>query len=353
MAKATDEAKEKKPKKPLTLLEVMDKYKMKAVTEYDAVDRLPTGSLYLDEALGGGWAVGRIQELWGEPSNGKSLMAMISMGRAVRMGLRVVLFDIEFAFDPEWAKFYVDYESPLFMLIQPEANTYGERILDMIMAMCELPEDEAPALIVLDSKDALSFEAEIEGQSGSSFMGVRSQRLTHFIRRVSQIVGATNRTFLFISQVKANFGDTYNPLTTSGGWAMDHFSAIQVKTNMLQKLKATVNKKEIDIGKELNFVNGKNKTAEAKRTAKVRVRELVTTEGSLWAGDSAYEVLDFGTKMGMFTNTAGEVYSGAGNIIWKDRNLGMWNAAHLELMAEPTLLYELETEVRKRMGWLE
>lgn len=346
MAKGEDGAvKEKKVK---TLAEIMNDYGLNVITEYEEVARLPSGSLELDRALGGGWAVGRIQEIWGAPSFGKSLLATIGIGRALFMGKKAALFDLEMSFDSEWSSHFMDVDSENFILIQQRKDTTGESILNSILELS----DKGVDLIVLDSKDAIVFAAEIEGGVGPKNMGLRSQSLGNFMRRLAQIIQDSNTTFIFTSEVRANFGNTYSPYTTSGGHQVDHKCAIQLSLNQPSALKVTVDRKDTVVGTSINTFTNKNKTARAKLNSSVDIREFKTETGSIWAVDTASEVLKIGTELQLFTLADGRVYDGAGNIHWKGENYGTKNAALTAWRAEPVLLSELEQAIRVKLGWV-
>lgn len=330
-----------------SLLDVLRKYDIKIVEQYEPIKRLPTGSLALDQALGGGWAKGCGQELWGEEHMGKSLIALITIGRTLSAGGTVVMIDTENSFDPVWAANYMDIDHDNFHLLQQKANTYGEGILNMINEIAENGVD----LIVLDSKDAISFEAEIEGVIGNSNMGIRSQRFSLFARRISQIIGDSDGVFLYISQARDNIGDQWHPLKTSGGRAFRHANAIKVQMRTPSKIEESRDGKKVVVGNTFNAYTTKNKTSKAFQTGGIRVREYPTKEGSVWAVDSPYEVIEFGTRLSLFTNTSGEIYTGAGNIIYQGETLGSKAAAMTRLNADLNLLSQIEIEIRVKMGW--
>jgi len=336
-----------KEKKQPTIADILEKYNLKNVQEYEEVKRLPTGSLELDKSIGGGWGVGCINEVWGAPSFGKSLLTMITIGRTLFAGKKAVLFDLEKSFDEKWARHFMDVNSENFILVQQHNDTYGEGILNSILALADM----GVAFIALDSKDAIVFEAELEGGVGPTNMGKRSFLLGNFVRRLSQIVGDSETAFLFTSQVRANFGNTYQPLTTSGGHALDHFCSIQVSLNQPAALKVSVDKKEVVVGTSINTHSGKNKTFKAKQNASVAVRKFDTEGGEIWAVDTASEVFKIGTELGMFTLADGKPYDGAGNAHYGGELLGSKNVAISRLRAEPTMCFQIEQAIRSKLGW--
>lgn len=338
-----------KEKKQPTIADILEKYNLKVVNEYEPVDRLPTGSLQMDRALGGGWAVGRVQEIWGPPSHGKSLLTMMTIGRTLFSGKKAILYDLEKSFDPNWARFFMEVDNENFILVQKHEDTYGEGILNSIIAAAH---DPSVGFIALDSKDAIVFEAELEGGVGPKNMGLRAQSLGNFVRILQQVVEDSDVTFLYVSEVRANFGNTYQPLTTSGGHQLEHKCAIQVQMHSPQPIKVKIDSKEVEAGTTYNIYCNKNKTAKAKLKAGIDVRDFTLKDGSIVkAVDVANEVFTIGTELKLFTLSDGRPYDGAGKALYGERMLGMKSEALPLLRAEPALLWALETEIRKQLGW--
>lgn len=331
-----------------TLADIIKKYDVTLIEEFDDVSRLPSGSLQLDRALGGGWPRGRISELWGEEHNGKSLITLIASGRTIMTGGSVVLLDMENAFNKTWASHFVDVKNERFAVLHQNENTYGEAILNMIHKLCENKVD----LIILDSKDALVFGAEVEGETGNAFFGIRSQRFSHFARRLAQILGDSETAVLLVSQARDKIGDTYSPITVSGGRALKHAYAIRVQMMAQKKIEATTDGVKSQVGFELNARTNKNNTYKNKQSAAVPVREFMTENGSIWTVDNAGEAFDIATELGLLTLENGKVYAGSGNAYFCDDLLGSKNVALQKLRAEPILLGKLEAVIRQRMGWL-
>jgi protein RecA len=333
----------------MNLSELLGHFKMDQIVDYDNVMRLPTGSLMLDDHLGGGWAVGRINELWGAPSYGKSLISMITVGRVLEMGGRVLYIDTENSWDPTWAKNFLDIEDrERFTLAEPNIETPGERVLDMTH---QLVENQSVDLIVLDSKDELLFQAEQEGSTGDFYVGVRARILGIWARKMANLLKETNITFLLVSQLRKKIGAMADPDTTSGGLALEHACSIRLRMHSPQPLKEKVGSKEIVVGKVLKGKTNKNKTAKSQPEFSFRVREFETELGSLWTVDTSWEIVEMGTELGMFTNKGGDVYTGNGTIVWNGVELGNANAAIEKLRGNPDLRGELEQAIREKKHW--
>ncbi len=335
----------------MNAIELAQHFNIKVMPTHEEVERLSSGSLSLDKALGGGLARGRIQEFWGEPSNGKSLAGYIAIGKTLRGGGKAMLIDTERSWDPEWASFFFDINDPNFDLRQQERDTVGEVLLDYIDQLTLRNEYD---LIVLDSKDGVIFRGELEGDNSDTHMGLRSRRLGLFIKKLNQLLGDCKTAFLFVSQVRAAIGNTYNPITTAGGYQMDHYCAIQVRLNAPAALTVTQGKKTIKVGFTLQGNTTKNKTAKKGQEFKLNVREFELEEGgSTWLYDRADEVINFGEELGLFLNASGDTYTGAGSINWHGINLGNRNAALMKLREDEALCEEIELEIRVTLGWAE
>jgi recombination protein RecA len=306
----------------------------------DPVPRAGTGSLALDRCLGGGLPKGRIVEIWGAPSNGKSLLSMIMINHFIETGKKVCYLDTERSFMPEWGSQFMDLADPNFVLLQQETGTYGERILDMLGWMVE---KNCFDLYIMDSKDAITFAPEMEGKSGDANMGVRAKRNTHFVRRLNQLLGGSSVSFIFISQVRADvknssYGDG---LTTGGGWAMDHFANIQLK------MLAPTKKDSPPTMLELHGKTTKNKTAINGQEFFLRVNN---NEG-VWSYDAGYDIVIEGKEVGFFTTAEGKPWTGSGHLHCNGVKLGTKEEAIEVINLDPTLQTTLYTAMREKNGW--
>lgn len=342
-------AKAAEPKK-LSLSEILAKHNLKVVEEYSNYERLSSGSLMLDRSLGGGWVRSGIQEIWGNPSFGKSLLCYISIGRTLATGGTVVLYDMERRLekDEAWASHYLDVNHPNLKVIVQEAGQTAESLLNSII---DLAVNGGVDQIVMDNKDALVFGAEIEGQVGPKNMGLRSFLLGNFMRILEQSIKDSRCSFLFVSEVRAAFGDTYHPLTTSGGYGVEHKCDIQVQLHTPEIVKVKVGNEESPAKITVKTKTNKNATYMSQQKAEIEVERFTTDSGYVWRMNTPSEVIKIGTELKMFTNKSGESYSGAGNIIYNDRNLGNKNEAIVALLAEPVLLFEIEQAIRSKLGW--
>lgn len=332
--------------KEMNAIELAEHFHLKIVPVYEEVEYMSTGILSLDEALGGGIARGRIQEIWGAPSYGKSQTTYIIIAQTLRMGGKAALLDLERSWDPDWAKNFFDIDDPNFTLFQKNRDTVGEDILEYIDHLTLRNEHD---LIVLDSKDALVFRAELEGDHEDYHVGVRARHFTLFVNRLDQFLGDSKTAFLFVSQVRAAIGDKYNPLTTSGGKALEHFCAMQIRLDAPKPIKD--GDKGAVIGYEYHGLCNKNKTFPKGKLYTYRTRDFTDADGVvLTLHDRGYELVEYGKNLGLFTNSSGEIYTGSGNIVFDDVELGN-KAKAIELLRTDLVAQKLEQRIRNKMGW--
>lgn len=328
--------------KDMSVDQLIQHFGMIQKNPFEPVLRLPTGSLSLDKCLGGGWPIGRITEIWGAPSNGKSLLSMITINHAIQNGKRVCYLDTERTFDSRWGNQFMDLGSEKFVLLQQQEKTYGERILDMLGWMVE---KDCFDLYILDSKDAITFAPEMEGETGDANMGVRAKRNTHFVRRLHQLLGANSAAFIFISQVRADLKAKYGDgLTTAGGWAMDHFASTQLKLNAPAK---EVLKDGTIAQLELQGKTSKNKTAMSGQEFSLRVNN---DEGH-WYYNAGHDIVMAGKDVGLFVTGEGKPWTGAGHLYWNNIKLGSKEETIAAITEDLTLQADLYAAIRQQYGW--
>ena len=216
------------------------------------IEVIPTGILSLDVALGvGGVPRGRIIEIYGPESSGKTTVALHIVAEAQKMGGTAAFIDAEHALDPQYAgKLGVDINE--LLIAQPDM---GEQALEITEALVR---SNSVDIIVVDSVAALVPRAELEGEMGDSHMGVQARLMSQALRKLTGIVGKTKTTVIFINQIREKIGIVYgNPETTTGGRALKFYSSVRIE---IRKADAIKNVSEI-IGNRTKVKIVKNKVA--------------------------------------------------------------------------------------------
>ncbi len=196
------------------------------------VDAIPTGSLALDAALGiGGIPRGRIVEIYGPESSGKTTLALHILAQAQKLGGEVAFVDAEHALDPEYAAALgVNIDSML--VSQPDT---GEQALEITDALVRSGAVDA---IVVDSVAALTPRAEIEGEMGDSFVGLQARLMSQALRKLAGTISKTNCVVIFINQIRLKIGVMYgNPETTTGGNALKFYASIRIDIRRVEAIK--------------------------------------------------------------------------------------------------------------------
>jgi recombination protein RecA len=195
------------------------------------MDAIPTGAISLDIALGvGGVPRGRIIEIYGPESSGKTSLALHIAAQAQKLGGTVAFIDAEHAFDPVYAKVIgVNLEDML--ISQPD---YGEQALEILETLVR---SGAVDLVIVDSVAALTPRAEIEGEMGDSHMGLQARLMSQALRKITGITGKTNTTVIFINQLRMKIGVMFgNPETTTGGNALKFYASIRIDIRRTEKI---------------------------------------------------------------------------------------------------------------------
>ena len=216
------------------------------------IEVIPTGILSLDVALGvGGVPRGRIIEIYGPESSGKTTVALHIVAEAQKMGGTAAFIDAEHALDPQYAgKLGVDINE--LLIAQPDM---GEQALEITEALVR---SNSVDIIVVDSVAALVPRAELEGEMGDSHMGVQARLMSQALRKLTGIVGKTKTTVIFINQIREKIGIVYgNPETTTGGRALKFYSSVRIE---IRKADAIKNGTDI-IGNRTKVKIVKNKVA--------------------------------------------------------------------------------------------
>ncbi len=249
------------------------------------LDVTPSGSLSLDIALGvGGYPKGRIIEIYGPESSGKTTFALHAIAEVQKQGGRAAFIDAEHALDPVYAKnLGVDINE--LLLAQPDT---GEQALEICEALVR---SEAVNIVVIDSVAALVPQAEIDGDMGDSHVGLQARLMSQALRKLSGTINKTKTTAIFINQLREKVGVMFgNPETTPGGRALKFYSSIRLDVRRSEALKMG----DGIVGNKTNVKVVKNKVAPPFKTAVVDIMygEGVSREGELIDLASDCGVLD-------------------------------------------------------------
>lgn len=296
------------------------------------VEMNSSGSIALDEALGGGYAKGRIIEIYGPESSGKTTLTLHAIAEVQKAGGTAAFVDAEHALDPAYARnIGVDIDN--LIVSQPD---YGEQALEIVDALVR---SGAVDLIVVDSVAALTPKAEIEGNMGDSFMGLQARLMSQALRKVTGVIGKSNTTVIFINQIRMKIGVMFgNPETTTGGNALKFYASQRLEIRKKEKLESGTGDDKEAFGNRVKVKIVKNKVAPPFREVEI---DVLFNEGISRAG----EVLDIGSDRGIIKKS-GAFYS------YGETKLGQGrDNARTFLKANEKLLKEIEKEVRKSKKW--
>ncbi len=288
----------------------------------------PSGSLTLDIALGvGGYPKGRIIEIYGPESSGKTTFALHAIAEIQKAGGRAAFIDAEHALDPVYAK-NLGVNINELLLSQPDT---GEQALEI----CEtLVRSEAINIVVIDSVAALVPQAEIEGEMGDSHVGLQARLMSQALRKLSGTINKTNTIAIFINQLREKVGVLFgNPETTPGGRALKFYSTIRMDVRRSEQIKQGENV----IGNKTTVKIVKNKVAPPFKTAVV---EIMYGEGV----SRVSEIIDLAVEAGII-DKSGAWYS------YNGEKLGQGKETVKALLKENDKLRdELEKKVREHFG---
>lgn len=292
--------------------------------EREAIEAIPTGSLSLDMALGvGGLPKGRITEIYGTESSGKTTLALHVVAEAQRRGGLAVFVDAEHALDIEYAR-ALGVDVDRLYVAQP---TSGEEALEIMDAMIR---SGAVDVVVLDSVAALVPKAEIEGEMGDSHVGIQARMMSQALRKLGGSINKSNTAAIFINQLREKIGVMYgNPETTPGGRALKFWASVRLEVRRGDAIKQGTEQ----IGARTKVKIVKNKVAPPFRLAEF---DVIFGKGISRAGD----LLDVATTRNLVSR-AGTYYN------YGDQRLGQGRDNARQFLDEnPAIFQELDAKVR-------
>ena len=292
------------------------------------IDTCSSGSLSLDIALGiGGYPKGRIIEIYGPESSGKTTFALHAIAEIQKQGGRAAFIDAEHSLDPSYAK-NLGVNINELLLSQPDT---GEQALEICEALVR---SQAISIIVIDSVAALVPKAEIDGEMGDSHVGLQARLMSQALRKLSGTINKTNTIAIFINQLREKVGVMFgNPETTTGGRALKFYSSIRMDVRRSEAIKVG----DSIIGNRTNIKIVKNKVAPPFKTAIV---DIMYGEGVSKTG----EIVDLGVEAGVI-DKSGAWFS------YKGEKLGQGREnVKLLLRDNKELAKEIEKQIREYYG---
>ena len=299
------------------------------------IERFSTGSIGLDIALGGGMPKGRVVEIYGPESSGKTTLALHSVAQVQKNGGRAAFIDAEHALDIQYAK-KIGVNIDTLLVSQPDS---GEQALEIVETLVR---SNAVDIIVVDSVAALTPQAEIDGDMGDAHMGLQARLMSQALRKLTSIVGKSNCTIIFINQLRMKIGVMFgNPETTAGGNALKFYCSLRLDVRRIDKITEKLGKEEgastADqevIGSRTRVKVVKNKVAPPFRQAEF---DVIYASGISKEG----ELLDLGVKYGVLEKSGaffrfGEETIGQGK-----------EQARLFLVQNPKVAEKIEKQIRE------
>ena len=291
------------------------------------VESIPTGAISLDLALGvGGFPKGRVIEIYGPESSGKTTLTLHMIAEVQRKGGLAAFIDAEHALDPEYAK-RIGVKLEDLLISQPDN---GEQALDI----CEtLVRSNGLDLIVIDSVAALTPRNEIEGDMGDSHMGLQARLMSQALRKLTAIISKTSTTVVFINQIRMKIGVMFgNPETTTGGNALKFYASVRMEVRRTAQIKAG----DKIIGNRVKVKIVKNKVAPPFKIAEF---DIMYNEGISAVGD----MLDTATMLGVLEKSGNTFMFGKEKIGVGRENSKMF------LKESPNIFKAIDTAVREKI----
>ncbi len=292
------------------------------------VEVIPTGSIALDVALGiGGLPRGRIVEVYGPESSGKTTVALHAVANAQRRGGIAAFIDAEHALDPEYAK-KLGVDTDALLVSQPDTGEQALEIMDMLIRSGALD------IIVIDSVAALVPRAEIEGEMGDSHVGLQARLMSQALRKITGALSNTNTTAIFINQLREKIGVFFgSPETTTGGKALKFYASIRLDVRRIETLKDGAE----PVGNRTRVKVVKNKMAPPFKQAEFDIiyGQGISREGGL---------IDVGVEQG-FVRKSGAWYTYEGDQLGQGKE-----NARAFLRDNPDLADEIEKKIKEKLG---
>jgi recombination protein RecA len=292
------------------------------------IEVIPTGAIALDVALGiGGMPRGRVVEIYGPESSGKSTLALHAVANAQKAGGVAGFIDAEHALDPEYAK-KLGVDTDALLVSQPDNGEQALEIADMLIRSGALD------VVVIDSVAALVPRAEIEGEMGDSHVGLQARLMSQALRKLTGVISSSKTTAIFINQLREKVGVMFgSPETTTGGKALKFYASVRLDVRRIETLKDG----QDAVGSRVRVKVVKNKLAPPFRQAEFDMLfgEGVSREGSL---------IDLGVEHGL-VRKAGAWYTYEGDQLGQ----GKENARKF-LRDNPDLAEELEKKIKEKVG---
>jgi recombination protein RecA len=292
------------------------------------IEVIPTGSIALDVALGiGGLPRGRIVEIYGPESSGKTTVALHAVANAQRQGGIAAFIDAEHALDPEYAaKLGVDTDA--LLVSQPDTGEQALEIMDMLIGSGSLD------IVVIDSVAALVPRAEIEGEMGDSHVGLQARLMSQALRKITGRLSQTKTTAIFINQLREKIGVFFgSPETTTGGKALKFYASIRIDVRRIQTLKEGAD----SVGNRTKAKSVKNKMAPPFNIAEF---DIIYGQGISREGG----IIDMGVEHGIIKKS-GSWFTYDGDQLGQ----GMENSRRF-LRDNPELAADLERLIKEKLG---
>jgi len=294
----------------------------------EPVEAISTGTLSIDNALGiGGFPRGRVVEVFGPESSGKTTLTLHVIAEAQRVGGNAAFIDAEHAFDPNYAR-NVGVDIDNLLISQPDT---GEQALEIAETLIR---SGAVDVIVIDSVAALVPKSELEGDMGDPQMGMQARLMSQALRKLTAIISKSKTCLIFINQIRQKIGVTFgNPETTTGGNALKFYASVRIDIRRI----ATIKEQNEAIGNRVKVKVVKNKVAPPFREAEV---DMVFGEGISREGD----LVDLGVLHG-FVQKAGAWFS------YNEERIGQGRENSKKFLRDyPDTAAELENKLREKLG---
>ncbi len=306
----------------------------------DGIEVISTGSIALDSALGvGGLPKGRVVEIYGPESSGKTTLALHAVAQAQKKGGLAAYIDAELALDPESAKkIGVDIEN--LFIAQPDSGEQALEIADQLVRSGALD------IIVIDSVAALVPKAEIDGEMGEMQVGLQARLMSQALRKMTATISRTNTCVIFINQIRMKIGVMFgNPETTTGGNALKFYASVRIDVRSVQSIKGNTGDPLVAAKDEDSSVIGKKTKAKVVKNKVAPPLKVATFDIMYGEGISrTSELVELGTQLEIIQKS-GSWYS------YKDSRLGQGAENVKKLFLDnPELADEIEGQIRQKLS---